>query len=126
MRYLIDTSAWIEYLEGSKEGEKVNNLLIKENEIYTISIIISEVVSKVKRKNSNTEIAYSSIIKNSKIFDLTPRVSKEAGLLHAEIKEKNRNFSLVDALILCSAKALKAKLVTKDSHFKSFKNIIFI
>ena len=126
MRYLIDTSAWIEYLEGSKEGEKVNNLLMADNEIYTISIIISEVVSKVKRKNSNEGIAYSSIIKNSKIFDLTPRVSMEAGLLHAQMKEKEINFSIADAMIISSAQFLSAKLITKDSHFKSFKNTIII
>lgn len=126
MKYLIDSSAWIEYLEGSSKGEKVNELLNDRNEIYVISLIISEVVSKVKRKDSDAEIAYSSIIKNAKLFDVTPKVSKEAGLLHAQMKKKNPNFSLADALILCSAQMLGTQLVTTDTHFKPFKETLLL
>ena len=54
MKYLIDTSAWIEYLNGSESGEKVNKILKNRNEIYVISLIISEVISKVKRKEGDT------------------------------------------------------------------------
>ncbi len=126
MKYLIDTSAWIEYLNGSQEGEKVNTILNKKEEIYVLSIIICEVVSKVKRMNNNVEIAYSALIKNSKIFDITPKISKEAGIVHAQIKEKRGSFSHADSLIACSAEALGAKIVTKDNHFDSFKNVIYL
>ena len=40
MKCLIDSSAWIEYLSGSKKGEKVNSIF-KEEDIYAISMIIS-------------------------------------------------------------------------------------
>ena len=125
MKYIIDSSAWIEYLSGSKAGEEVNKLLKKE-EIYVISIIISEVVSFVKRNGGNTEIAYESVIKNAKIMEITPRIAKEAGLLHSTMREKGSNFPLAAALILCSAKENQAKIITTDNHFKPFKEAILI
>ena len=126
MKFFIDTSAWIEYLEGSKTGEKVNKILKEKNEIYVISLIISEVVSKVKRKKENVDLAYDCIIKNSKIFDITPKISKKIGVLHAETKGRISGFSLADASIICSAEAIGAKIITKDLHFKGFKDTILI
>jgi predicted nucleic acid-binding protein len=126
MRYLIDSSLWIEYLDGSKLGEKVNEILSGGNEVYSLPIIISEVISRVKRGDSNVEVAYESIIKNSTIFDITPRIAKEAGILHAEMKKKFGSFPLADALIVCSAKSLGAKIITSDNHFKSFKEAIVL
>ncbi|GEM_PF-3924989 len=50
MKYFLDSSAWISYLEGQERGVKVHNVLSKNNEIFIISVNIAEVVSKVKRK----------------------------------------------------------------------------
>ena len=126
MKYIIDSSAWIEYLKGSKEGEKVNILLKENEEVFILSIIIAEVVSKVERESLNSQIAYESMIKNAKIFDITPRISKDAGILHAKIKKQKKSFSLADALIISSAKEIGAELVTKDLHFKSFAGVTII
>ena len=126
MKFLIDSSAWIEYLEGSSKGEKVSEILKEDNEIITLPINTAEVISYVKRKEGNADSAYNIIIKNSRQFNPTPKISKEAGLLHAEEKSKNSSFSLADAFMISSAKSLSAKLVTKDLHFKSFKEVILL
>ena len=127
MKYLIDTSAWIEYLEGSETGEKVNNILReKNNEIFIISLNIGEVISKIKRARKDVELAYETLINRAKILTITPRIAKEAGILHAEIKGKNASFSLADALIIKAAQSISAKIVTKDNHFKSFKETVLI
>ena len=64
--------------------------------------------------------------KNSKIFDITPKISKRIGILHAETRNKIPDFSLADASIVCSAEAIDAKILTKDDHFKGFKETILI
>ena len=126
MKYLIDSSAWIEYLEGSRTGEKIHKILEEDNEIFVLSVIIAEVISKVKRKSLDPQLAYESMIKNARILDITPRIAKDAGLLHAKLKTEQKSFSLADALIISSTKAINAQLITKDQDFRSFDNVIVI
>ena len=126
MRVIVDSYAWIEYLRGSEKGEKVRKLLSENNDIYTLNLMISEVVSKVERESENSDIAYNAIIFNSKIFNLTPEISKDAGIFHAQRKKKVRNFGLVDAILFSVAKKLNAKIITGDEHFKTFKETIFL
>jgi predicted nucleic acid-binding protein len=126
MKLFFDSSAWIEYFEGSLNGEKVYNFLKGKNEVYSISIIISEIVSKAKRMNQDFEIPFRAIMRNSKFFEVAPEIAREAGVFHAEMKKKKRDFGLVDATIWVVAEKLGAKLVTCDYHFKNFKNVVFL
>lgn len=126
MNYLIDTSAWIEYLEGSEKGKKVYSIIEEnKNEIFTISLIIAELISKMQRKHSKAESAFN-IISSCKLIDLNQIDSKEAGLLHAQEKEKNNSFSLADALIITAAKKNNLKIITTDNYFKNFPEAILI
>ena len=126
MRFIIDSSAWIEYLEGSSKGEKVREILLNNNEVFVLTLMIAEVISKVKRKGGDFDLAFNAITKNSKVIEISQEIAKEAGLLHAEVRKKVKDFGLMDALILASAKKLKVNLLTNDSHFKGFKETVFI
>lgn len=122
MKYLIDTSAWIEYLEGSEKGQKVNEILKEEkNEIYSIPLIVAETVSKVERKKGNSDSAFDILTKTARMVELDILTAKEAGLLHAKEKEKSQSFSLADAIIIKVAQRNNLKIITKDTHFLSFK-----
>ncbi len=72
MRFFLDSSAWVEYLEGSSKGGKVSQILEEDNEIYSIPLIISEVVSRAKRKKQNVEVSFRAITINSKILEINP------------------------------------------------------
>lgn len=126
MRFFLDSSAWVEYLEGSSKGNKVHQILQGDNEIFSIPLIISEVVSRAKRRKQDAEIPFRAITINSKVLEVTPLAAKEAGIFHAEMKKKKRNFGLVDATIWTIAQKVNAKLVTCDSHFKGFRNLILL
>ena len=126
MKYLVDAYAWIEYLEGSNKGVKVSEILNADNEIIILPMTIAEVVSKIKRKGSNSELAYNVIISKSKIIELTPRIAKQAGLLHAEMRKKYEQFGIVDATIIETAKSINAKIITGDPHLKDFKETIIL
>ena len=126
MRYIIDSYAWIEYLNGSSIGEKVMKILKSGDEIYSLNLIIAEVISIIKRKNSNVDIAYQAITLNSKIAEISSEIAKEAGLFHAETKKKIKNFGLVDSLIYIVARKLNAKILTGDEHFRGFKEAVMI
>lgn len=126
MKYLLDSYAWIAYLEGGKTGEKVNKLFEEENEIYTLAINITEVISKIARKKGNTKLAYHAITSNAAMLELSPEIFHEAGIFHAKTREKIPSFGLVDSLLYTSSKKFNMTFVTGDSHFKGFKEVLFL
>ena len=126
MKYIIDSYAWVEYLDGSTLGEKVKKILEGNNEIFSLNLTISEVVSRVKRKNGNIDTAYNAINSISKVAEITPEIAKKVGEFHAEIRKRIKDFGLVDSLILTLARELNARIVTGDEHFRGFKEAVFI
>ncbi|HIH18077.1 MAG TPA: type II toxin-antitoxin system VapC family toxin [Nanoarchaeota archaeon] len=125
-KYIIDSYAWIEYLDGSDSGLKVRDILLGDAELFTVSISVAEVVSRTKRRRKDVDIAYNTIVRNSKIVDVTEELGREAGIQHAEIRAKIKDFGLADAIILTTARKLGAKVLTGDPHFKGFKEVVFI
>lgn len=126
-RYIIDAYAWIEYLEGSKKGEKAEEIIVNNsNEIFTASTTIAEVVSKLLRNNKDINIAIEAINNLSIKINLTPEISSLAGQLHFEAKKSNQNFGMLDAFVVATAKKLNAKILTGDEDFRPFKETIFI
>ena len=126
MKYLIDSYAWIEYLDGSIKGEKVKQILNSSSDIYSINLSLTEVVSRVRRENKDSEVAYQAIISNSRVLDISPELAKLAGLFHATMRSTIKDFGIVDSLLYTLARHLSAKIVTGDKHFKNMKNVIFL
>lgn len=126
-RYVMDAYAWIEYLIGSKPGAKVNAILENEtNEIYTNAVTVAEVISKVARENREVQAAYDILLSNSQIVDVDEELSKEAGILHAEMRKTEKDFGLADAYVLATARKLKSKILSGDPHFESVKEATLI
>jgi predicted nucleic acid-binding protein len=117
----------MEYLEGSSLGEKVRGRLVDErNEIFTHVVSVAEIISKVRRKKKDEEAAWSAIVANSKIFQITEAEAKEAGLLHASIRAGNPNFGLADAFVLAAARKLGGKVLTGDPDFRGLDDVVVL
>jgi len=125
-RYILDAYAWIEYLIGSDAGSKVKAILEEEDELYTCAVTVAEVVSKTVRENRKPEQAYEILLGNSRIITVDQELSRQAGILHAEIRSKVRDFGLADAYVLACARALGARILTRDEHFEDFREAIMI
>ena len=124
-RYVIDAYAWIEYLIGSDTGAKVYAILEKENiETYTCAVTVAEVVSKVAREGKDVKVAYDVLLSNSKVINADEELSKDAGLVHAEVRKTEKDFGLADAYVLATARKLKSKVLTGDPHFKNMKEAV--
>jgi len=125
MKIVLDAYAWIEYLDGTEEGVKVKEML-ENNECYTLSLNLAEVVSKAKRTGRDVDVVYKAITSNSVVLTLNVDLAKDGGLLHAEIYKKIKDMGLADCLLLQAAREINAKVVTGDRHFKEFKEVILI
>ena len=126
-KYVIDTHAWIEYLTATNTGTKIKTLLEKNNtETFTCAVTLAEVISKIAREQLDTEFAYAIVTSNSEIVDADEQLSKQAGILHAQIRKTKKDFGLADAYTLATARLLNAKILTGDPHFKDIKEAILI
>lgn len=127
MKFVVDTSSWIDYFEGNDSGEKVEGYLETQgNEIITNVLNLAEISSFFTRKEFDLEEAFKIIFSNSKIYYFDRSFSKDAGILHAQIKKQIKNFGLIDAFVLLTARKLNAKIITGDKHFKDFKEAVLI
>ncbi len=125
--FVVDSYAWIEYLDGTELGEKVKKIIEnQENNIYTCAVTIAEVASKFTRKNRDARIAATAIRTLSKPVNIDADLSESAGRAHAEMRAKIKDFGLSDAYILVSARKLNAKILTGDAHFKNVKEAMLI
>ncbi len=126
-KFVIDAYAWVEYISGTALGLKVKKILdAKNNTILTTSVVLAEVVSKVKREGLDAERAYQIISSLSKVLAICTTNAKNAGILHAETRRKIKDFGLADAFTLAVAREQKARILTGDNHFRNFKEAVFV
>jgi len=126
-RYVIDAYAWIEYLIGSRAGEKVKAVLEGEdNVIYTCAVTVAEVISKTAREGRDFEAAYDILLSDSQVVNVDEEASKEAGVLHSEMRKTRRDFGLADAYVLAVARRMKSKILTGDVHFRGVREAVMI
>ncbi len=119
-RYVIDSWAWMEYLDGSELGRKAKPS-IESGNAFTNVVTIAEVVSRINRAGRDAGIAFDSITSLSKVIVGDKNFAKNTGLLHSSIKKRRPNFSLADAFVLQTAKSLNARVLTGDSDFEGIK-----
>ena len=125
--FVVDAWAWIEYLIGSECGSKIDEVLEDEStEVYTCTVTLAEVISKVAREGKDIDTAYSLLLSNSQIIDADEELSKRAGELHAEMRLKQRDFGLADSYVLATARKLNSLILTGDAHFRNLKDAILI
>lgn len=126
-RILFDTSAWIEYLEGTEEGKHVEELLDQgDAEIYTSIISIAELSDVFRRGDVDTDLEWEEIQDflqlNSAMVNLKSEEMAEAGALKVKRRGKFDDFGLIDAIILVSSRTVDAELLTSDSHLTGEEN----
>jgi hypothetical protein len=57
-------------------------------------------------------------LSNSQIIDAYEELSKNAGLLHAEMRKMEKDFGLADSYVLATATKMKSKIVTATCTLK--------
>jgi len=126
-KIVLDTHAWIEYFKGSKSGEIVNKF-IQNEKCFTPSIVIAELADLYsKKKYSFLESDVSFIKSNSEVVMLDSEIAINSGKLKQLIRKKYKNnFGLADAIILSTARKIKATILTGDYHFKPLKNVEYL
>lgn len=124
-KYVLDSSAWVEYLDGSTTGQKVSQIL--ENETVGTSIIaIAELADKFEKENKNFEKTLAFIQGRSLLLPFTLSIACSAAKIKKKIRTKKSKFGLVDAIHLATALQQKATFVTADNDFRNTEGVLLL
>ncbi len=124
-RFIVDSYAWIEYLNGSPKGAHVEELL-EDAEAWTPTPVVAEVTSKVLRSGGDAGIAWQAMRAWSIVLPLDAETARAAGALHATYRARVPDFALTDAVVLAFARKLNAKVLTGDPHFRGMRGVEFL
>ena len=126
-KYLLDSSAWIEYFSGTPIGEKVKSILEGEDTaIVTCMLSIAEISDKFSKENEKFDRSLAFIKSISPVVNLTLNSCSEAGKLKAQRRKTKKEFGLVDAIIYLTAKENSCILLTKDDDFENMDDAILL
>ncbi|MBI2550226.1 PIN domain-containing protein [Candidatus Woesearchaeota archaeon] len=123
--YVIDSSAWVEYLLGTDKGHRIRPLIDRED-IATSIIAIAEIADKLVRNNVRFHVMLQFIQRRAVIIPLSVELALKAAQLKKEIRMKKEKFSLADGVHLATALQEAAVLVTADPDFSGLDNVMVI
>jgi len=125
-RIVVDSFAWVEYLEGTPRGERVRGLLNEAEESFTPASVVAEVTSKTVRSRGDHGVAWQAIRGWTRVIPIDAEAARAAGALHASYRDRIHDFPMGDAYVLAVARRLDAKIVTGDPHFRGMRGIEFL
>lgn len=121
--FLFDTSALIEFFDSTAKGIEVQKILEENTRFSVPSVVIAELISKLKIKGFDPNVFVDNIHKSADVLVLDSKIAKRAGELHAKLKKQIERISLSDCIIMAHAEAEDAFVVTCDTHFKDYKKV---
>lgn len=124
-KYVIDTSAWIEYFGMTVKGAKVKDIIEKE-EIATSIIGIAELAYFCEIEGHNTKQIIEFVETHSVILSITTGLAMQAAGIKKEMRQRNGKFGLADAIHLSTAVGENATLITSDNDFVGADNVMIV
>jgi predicted nucleic acid-binding protein len=125
-KYVIDSSAWIEYFMGTDKGRKVQEYIIEDNLIYITGLIVAEVTLKFMKENISTEHVELSLTSIAQLIMFDFQLGIATAEIYLQQRKKNNKFGLSDAHIAAAAKHYDAKIITFDTDFTGITNAIIL
>ncbi|MBI2136367.1 PIN domain-containing protein [Candidatus Woesearchaeota archaeon] len=122
-KYIIDSSAWVEYLAGRKRAEPLKKYF-EEGGLFTTPVCVAEIIAKVAKEGLSVENAKNSIHAHSAILAFDFSTAVEAGTTYAELRKTKPKIALSDAITIVLARNIKAKILTFDNDFRNIQEAI--
>jgi predicted nucleic acid-binding protein len=126
-KILLDTSAWVEYFNGSDKGRKVREMLVSAGSFaLTTGMVAAELASKFLREGKPADEIMIALRAISVLvaFDYDAAY-KTAGIYVRQRKSKPK-FGIVDAHIVAAAILNDAKIITCDTDFSGIQEAVVI
>jgi predicted nucleic acid-binding protein len=122
----------VELFLGNEKGQTVSKMLGEAEEVRTPDVVLAEIARKYRRERVEEKRVRSRLQTISAASLVTPidsEVALRSGSAFLELmekakKERLRNPSLFDAIILATARTYTSKVLTGDEHFTDLPETI--
>jgi len=121
---LIDSYGWIEYFGDGPLADSYAPFTEKSNAENTVTptIVVYEVYRKIKNtKGEQKALEAYAQMSQTKIIELNSVLSLEAADIGL-----TTGLGMADSIIVATAKAYNAEIITSDKHLKDIKGVKFI
>lgn len=117
---IVDSYAWVEYAEGSPQGEVARNYVEGGSDIVTPAVVVAELAdraARTRRDDDWRDILYPFVRRHTTIRPLDPELAIRAGELKWEMREHSPEAGLADAMVLATAREYDGRVLTGDPDF---------
>lgn len=116
---VIDSSGWLEFFADGPYADEFAGRLRQPANVITPTIAIYEVYKWIKRERSEDDALYAAAtMRKTVVVDL----SDEIALTAADLSLAHK-LPMADAIILATARAHDAEVVTTDSDFSGVDGV---
>ncbi len=121
MKYVVDSSGWLEYFADSKNAAHFAEAIENPELLVVPSVTIYEVFKKiVKGRDEHVALTIVASMKQGRVVDLDLDLS----LLAAKLSKEHR-LPMADSIVLATAKRHDAIVLTQDSDFAGIEGVRF-
>lgn len=120
--YVVDTSAWIEWLTDSPHGKKLSSKF-PTKEFCIVPTIVQLELSKWLTRELGEERSDSVIAYTQKCI-VVP-LDTDIALIAAEC-HRNYKLATADAIVYATAQHQRAQLMTFDAHFAKLPTVTYL
>lgn len=117
---VVDSYAWVEYGEGTSEGEAAQAVIEGDTRLLTPAIVVGELTDRAVREGMESEWEERLrpfIQQYTMIVPIDAAVAERAGHLKWEMRDASPETGLADAIILAVARDRDAAVLTGDPDF---------
>ena len=122
MKFVVDSSGWIEFFTNGKLAGEYANYLKDPAKVITPTIVLYEVYKKIKRERTEEDALFAvSLMNRTDVVSL----SESVALLAADLSLKH-DLPMADAIVYATALEQNCAVVTSDAHFKNLEKATLI
>ncbi len=119
---VVDSSGWVEFFTDGPLSEQYAMRLRNTAAIVTPTIVLYEVYKRLKRDLSEEDaVIAAGAMQRTRVVPL----DQELALSAADISLAQR-LAMADAIVLATARAFRAELVTSDDDFEGIADVTYL
>ncbi len=125
----LDTSIIIEIFRNNEKSDIFKKIfdLIKDESLFISIIQLGEISDWCLKNNIEPKKRVSILKQILNIVPLNEKICLEGSMIKFNIRKKGtKKFSLIDGIILSSARSINQILLTKDKDFSKIKDAMLL